>query len=167
MVPGQSEFSYDALFSTEFPSASLTTESTFQNTHNQPIFSLSPAPSDTLGGDDSDTSSQSEYARESKRKRRDLPCLEPSCSRTFMNTHTRQKHMQTHRNTPKRSFPCTIAGCSEQFSRQHDRFRHEVVQHGVESKWTCTKCHGFFSSERSRSSHKCTKGGRWKVTTIP
>ena len=133
--------------------------------HYQPP-STSPSSSGHChDGEESDVSSSPSERQErgNKRKRRNLPCLEPTCSRQFMNEHTREKHMQTHREKPRRSFPCTM-GCSEQFSRQHDRFRHEVAKHGYQSEWTCEECHGFFSSEKSRSSHKCVKGGRWKIS---
>ncbi|KAK7029389.1 hypothetical protein VNI00_014643 [Paramarasmius palmivorus] len=63
---------------------------------------------------------------------------------------------------PKRKLPCTM-GCSEQFSRQHDRFRHEVSKHGLETKWVCDKCRGFFSSEKSLNVHKCSTGTRWRI----
>ncbi|KAJ8086664.1 hypothetical protein PM082_005487 [Marasmius tenuissimus] len=129
--------------------------------------STPPSSSDHCQDDEESDASSSlmseRQERGNKRKRRNLPCLEPTCSRHFMNEHTREKHMQTHRDKPRRSFPCTM-GCSEQFSRQHDRFRHEVAKHGYQSEWTCDECHGFFSSEKSRSSHKCTKGGRWKIS---
>ena len=111
--------------------------------------------------DDSDSSSASHRSSDQRRVRR-LPCLNASCKKKFMSEHTRQTHMKSHQHKPRRSFPCTM-GCSEQFSRQHDRFRHEVTKHGYQSKWTCDKCHGFFSSEKSLNSHKCSSGGRWKI----
>lgn len=95
-------------------------------------------------------------------RRRQLKCSHFACNRKFTNEHTRLIHMKTHQRTPPQPLPC-MYGCSENFSRQHDRFRHEVLKHGRPSEWTCNKCHGFFSTEKTLSNHKCSVNTRWKA----
>lgn len=149
---------YDGFFQGVFPTDQLHDDT--PHTETSPSSSSLPLPYS-----DSDfASSQSDQQTHSpKIKWRNLPCLDPTCNRQFLNEYTRKKHMQAHRSEKRRRpFPCTM-GCSEQFSRRHDRLRHEVSQHGYQSEWTCDECHGFFLSEKSRNSHRCRKGGRWKI----
>ncbi|KAJ7867796.1 hypothetical protein B0H13DRAFT_1897440 [Mycena leptocephala] len=83
----------------------------------------------------------------------DLPCLEPSCSRTFTSKYALSMHRQKHIAKPPPCFPCS--GCALQFSRRHDRLRHEVSQHGRMREWECKLCLGFFSSQKTLQKHKC------------
>ncbi|KAK7035406.1 hypothetical protein VNI00_011937 [Paramarasmius palmivorus] len=110
-----------------------------------------------------DGSKSRKKQRSSSHRARPFPCTHPNCERSFTSNYTLETHMLSHKPKNKQPYQCTI-GCGALFSRKHDRQRHEVSQHGKPTKWVCSHCSNFFSSEKTLSSHtyNCRRNRRSK-----
>lgn len=134
--------------------------------HNLPLAPLHNPTSGLFQNNNSNSSSHNENEQKNdnnaghvdKKQKREYPCTNPNCDRTFASASGMKEHAKTHKDTLEEQKPyiCGINGCNERFSQKAHRHSHQLsLKHSDRKQYPCTEsgCDANFTRQGDLINH--------------